>query len=217
MQAVHDTERRITVGNRAAQDAYGADVEQPAEIELFELHLAVDAVEVFRPAVHLGLDPCAPQGLAQRGAESFDVAFAVGAPLGQRARDAPVFQRFEVAEREVLEFPLHLPDAQAVRQRREHRAGLCGEAGALRLVGVPGGAQSRELQADARDHESRVADDGQQHLAQRLGLAAGEGACFAPLGAATEVAESREFFGHLKARLAQLLAGGRIQARGRQC
>ena len=54
--AVHDAERRVALGDRAHHDAYRAHVEQLLEGELLALHLAVDAVDVLGPPVHLRLD-----------------------------------------------------------------------------------------------------------------------------------------------------------------
>ena len=70
----------------------------------------------------------------ERAAQLGDVALAVGALLVERRGDAPVVVRLQEAERQVLELPLELPEAEAVGERREHLAGL--ERQALARGGV---------------------------------------------------------------------------------
>ncbi len=151
--------------------------------ELLALHLPLDAVDVLRH----GRRPrprCPAAAVRARATRtSLDVVLAVGAPLVERGGDALVVVRLEVAEREVLEFPLQLPDAEPVGERREHLAGLQ-RRGALRRGGRARGAQACELDGDARDDQPRVADDRQQHLAQRLGLRLPAAAGEAPADAA---------------------------------
>ena len=53
-----------------------------------------------------------------------DVAFAVGALLGERRGNAPVVVGLQEAEGQVFELPLELPQPQAIGERREHLARL---------------------------------------------------------------------------------------------
>ena len=71
-----------------------------------------------------------------------DVALAVGAPLVERSGDAPVLLGLEVAEGEILELPLQLPDAEAVGERGVDDA--CLDRAPLAL----GGAAARARAAD---------------------------------------------------------------------
>ena len=121
---VHDAERRVAFGNRGHHHAHGAHVEQLLEGQLLALHLAVDAVDVFRPAVDLSGDAGRAQLLAQRGAQRVDVVLAVGAPLVERGGHAAVLIGLEVAEGQILELPLQLPDAEAIGERCVHGARL---------------------------------------------------------------------------------------------
>ena len=127
---MHHPERGVTLRYRVHHDAHRAHVEQLREIELLALHLAVDAVDVLRPAVDLGADAGRLQQRAQLLAHQLDVALAVGAAFVQRGGDPAVLVRLEVAEREVLELPFELPHAQAVGQRRID--GACLQGAALR-------------------------------------------------------------------------------------
>ncbi len=99
-----------------------------------------------------------------------DEALALDSLFLQQARDLRVGIGVEKAEREVLKFPLELPHAQSVRQ--------CGvyftRFECQRPLRFPrrrlGGSQSEQLFGNAYQHQAHVGDDGQQHLAQRLGL-----------------------------------------------
>src|SRR5690242_3280285 len=119
---VDDAKRRITRLDRLDDDAHGANVVELAEGELFALHLAMNAVEVLRPALDLCADAGGGELRAQPLAERGDVAFAIRALLVERERDAVVRLGLEIPEGEVLELPFQLPDAEAIRERRKHGA-----------------------------------------------------------------------------------------------
>ena len=139
--------------------------------ELLALHLPMNAVDVFGPTVHLGRDAGSRQHARRAPAQnSRDVAFAVGALLRERRGDAAVVVRLQEAERQVLELPLELPEPQAIGERREHLARLERQPLARGGVSVPGGAELDQLARQARQHQARIADHRQQHLAQGLGL-----------------------------------------------
>ena len=114
--------------------------------------------------------PARAHHVLERAAQFGDVTLAVGALLGQRGGDAPVVIGLQEAEGEVLEFPLELPQAQAVGERREHLARLEREPLARGGMSIPRGAEIDQLPREPRQHQPRIADHRQQHLAQRLGL-----------------------------------------------
>ncbi len=62
---VNDTECRIAVLQPLGHHPHRTHIEQFVEFEVLLLHLAPDAVDVFRPAVDLGLDSRLFQGIAQ--------------------------------------------------------------------------------------------------------------------------------------------------------
>ena len=70
-----------------------------------------------RPATSARSD-CAASASPSMRDDLCDVALAAAALVVEQARDALVGIRFEVAEREVLEFPFQLPDAEPVGERR---------------------------------------------------------------------------------------------------
>jgi hypothetical protein len=74
---VNDTERRIAILQPLGDHPHRAHIEQLVEFEVLLLHLAPDAVDVFRPAIDLGLDPGLGQGIAQGLHEFADVALAI--------------------------------------------------------------------------------------------------------------------------------------------
>ena len=168
--AVHQAEHRVAVRQARGDDAHRAQVEHLLERELLALHLPVDAVDVFGPAVDLAVDAGGAHHVLERAAQLGDVALAVGALLGQRGGDAPVVVGLQEAEREVFELPLELPQPQAVGERREHFARLEREPLARRGVAVLRGVEIDQLAREPRQHQARIADHRQQHLAQGFGL-----------------------------------------------
>ena len=80
--------------------------------------------------------------------------------------------RLEVAERQVLQLPLQLPDAEAVGQRRMDVAGQLRQRAALRPRAVRGQAQAREVPRQQDRHHAQVAHDRQQQAAQAFAVAA---------------------------------------------
>jgi hypothetical protein len=189
-QPVHDAERRVALGHRVHHDAHGAHVENFFEGQVLSLHLPVDAVDVLGPPIHLRFHVALLELRAQRGAHLFDVALAIGATLVQRGGDAAIFVGLEVAEGEVFQLPLELPHAQAVGERRQHRARLHGQP-------LPGFGRKvfrmskpHELLRELGEHQTRVAHHGQQHLAHGLGLARVEALCRRPVPRQAHVANA---------------------------
>ena len=129
----------------------------------------------------------------QRAAQRGDVTLAVGALLGQRRGNASVVIGLQEAKGEVLEFPLELPQPQPVGERCEHFAGLERQSLTRGGVSIPRGAEIDQLPREARQHQARIADHGQQHLAQGLGLRGLEGMRSGGHRREPDVAEMREF------------------------
>ena len=126
--AVHDAKCGVAIADTGAQDAHGAHVVQFLEGELLALHLSMDTVDVFRATADLGFDAFAREARLQLSAKLLHVAFAIDALLGERRGDFSVVLWLEVAERQILELPLHLPDAEAIGEWCKHSAGLGGQA-----------------------------------------------------------------------------------------
>ena len=172
-QPVHDAERGVAVRDRRDQHAHGAHVEQLIERQPLALALAPDAVDVFRAPGDVGVDLRLRELLAQGRDDILDVALAVDALGREPARDTLVIVRLEVAEAPVFELPLDLPHAQAVGERRIDLAGLVGQPLPLGLRRILAFAQLVELGSELDQHQSRIGDDREQHLAQAFRLVAG--------------------------------------------
>ena len=171
---MHDAERRIAVGDRIDQHAHRAHVVELVERQPLALHLAPDAVDVFRAAGDVGLDLHLGELGAQGRDDFLDVALAIAALRRQPAGDALVVVRIEVAEAPVFELPLELPHAEAVRERRVDLSGLVGQPLPLGLGRILALAQLVQLSRELDQHQSRIGDDREQHLAQGFGLVGGQ-------------------------------------------
>jgi hypothetical protein len=97
----------------------GADVVELLERHVLAAHLLPDGVDVLRPPLDHGLDRHRLELAAQHPDDALDVRLAVVALLVEELRDLLVDVGLGEAEREVLELPLHLGDAEAVGERRE--------------------------------------------------------------------------------------------------
>ena len=214
---MHHPERGVALRHPPHHHAHGTHVEELLERELLALHLAVDAVDMFRPAVNLGRDAGRAQLALQLAAQRLDVAFAVGAALVQGAGNPVVLLGLEVAECEVLQLPLQLPDAEAIGERCVDRPGLECASLALGLRECAGVTQDDQLLGEPCEHEARVADHREQHLAQRFGLARVETPGGRPVTRQAESAETlqgdRDIGGALADNAGGLLGG---EARARQ-
>ena len=117
---VHARQRGITVAHVGDDHAQRAQVVDRREVDALALHLLPDAVQVLGPALHLRLDArgrqLALQALAGGCARPARAARASRRAGARCARIA----RLQKAERQVLQLPLDLPDAEPVGQRREH-------------------------------------------------------------------------------------------------
>ena len=157
----------------------------------------------------------AAEDLAQVGHEALAVP-----PLPVHARhDVVVRLGVQGPERQVLELPLDLADAEAVRERRVDVEGLAGDAAALGLrLGLDGPhvvEPVRELDQD----DTHVVRHRQQHLADVLGVQLLLGA----EGDSAQLGDALDQLGDLLAELALDLTQGQlrvlhgvVQERGRQ-
>ena len=192
--AVHHAERGVAMLDRPGDDAHGAHVEHLLECEVLAMHLPPDAVDVLRAAHHLGRDAGARELARNLRDERIDVALAVDARLVEPSGNAAVLGRLEPAERQVLELPFQLPDSEPVRERRIDLARLPREVqpgGVVEIARVPHAAQ---LVREAHENQARVGDDGEQHPAERVRLAARQAAAGRRQGPRANLAETPEPF-----------------------
>src|SRR3990172_8348372 len=90
------------------------------------------------------------------------------APFLQLTGDLLVHGRVDVAEGQVLQFPLHLPHAQTVGQRSKDLKRFLGDASAARRVKMPQGAHVVQAVGQFDEHHPYVVAHGEEYLAQRF-------------------------------------------------
>ena len=169
-QGVHDTQGGVAVAHLRHQHAYCAHVVDLAELQALALHLAPDRIDVFRPAADVGLDAGGFQLLAQMGHGVVDVLFTIETALVQQLGDLLVLLRLQVAEGQILQFPLDMTDPEAVSQRRVDVEHLARHALTLLFVGFLDRANGAGTLGQFDQRHAHVIDHGHQHLAQVLDL-----------------------------------------------
>ena len=177
---VHDTERRIAILQPLGHYPHRAHIEQLVEFEVLLLHLAPDAVDMFRPTVHLGVNSRLFQPITQGLHKLADVALAVEPLLVELLGDLLVGIRVQVTEGEIFQLPLELADAQTVGERRIDVGDLLGHQHPglfiCRLRFPQAGDPLRQLD----HHGAHILDHSEQHATHvvdllRRGFAAMEG------------------------------------------
>ncbi len=172
-EGVHDAQRGVAVADFRDQHAHRTDVVDLAELQALALHLPPDRIDVLGAPADVGLDPGGGQLGAQLVHHRGDVLLAIQAPLVQQLGDLLVLLGLEVAERQVLQLPLDVADAQAVRQRRVDVEDFAGDAVALLVVGVLHRADRAGALGELDQRHAHVVDHRHQHLAQVLHLRLG--------------------------------------------
>ena len=118
-EAVDNAERRITVGNRIDEDTQGTHIEDMREVLVLALHLLPDAEDMLRATADVCPD-ASPAELLLQGPDGFpDERETLLTALLELAGDVTIGLGLEKTQGEILEFPLDLPDTEAVRDRRE--------------------------------------------------------------------------------------------------
>ena len=126
---------------------------------------------MLRPPINLGVvDADRFQFLAHAGDGIADELLALAALLVEHPGDFLVNVRVQETERQVLQFPLQFPDAEAVGQRRVEFERLARHLGAQIVLMRRVVAQRLGAAGQSQQHDADVLDHGQQHLAQHLDL-----------------------------------------------
>ena len=109
-------------------DTHAAHIVNHLEGHALALHLAVDGIDM----LGAGGDVCLKAGLLhhlhQADFDRHHLPLALGAAFLEAAGDLVVGLRVDVAQGKVFQFPLDLPDTEAVRQRSEDVHRLLGDA-----------------------------------------------------------------------------------------
>ena len=166
----HAREGRIAGGSIWHDHSHRPDIQHLIKIELLTAHFFDDAVNMLGATLHLRLDAVRSQILLQRLAQSLHPSFALRALFIQLPGNRFVGFRLQKSKRQILHLPFNLPDAQSVGQRGKHMQRL--GSNPLRRSGFDGCkiAQSLQTRGQAKHDHAQIAREGQQHLANVLGL-----------------------------------------------
>ncbi len=115
---MHYPQRGVAVLQTFSDNTHGAHVKEFIKRQMLFLHFAPDAINMFWSSVDFRLHAFVFHFGAQMSNKLFDVMFAIETALMQQFGDAFVFRRMQVAETVVFQFPLQLPDAQTISERR---------------------------------------------------------------------------------------------------
>ncbi len=193
---VHPAQGLITIGHFGHHHTQGADVKYPFERQRLAPHLLDDAVDVFGPAAHLRGNALRSQGLRQALAKRRHVLLAFCPFLIQKPGDLLVGLRLQEAERQILQLPFDLPNAQAVGQGRKHIQRFTGQRRRDRQLGRGIVAQGLHARSQPQHHHTQVARKRQQHLAHvfRLNLGVVDQLCRA-LGRTRQLLKVQQLVG----------------------
>src|SRR5581483_731733 len=112
-QAMDDPERVVALRHRVYDHANCELVVDLADVRASIAHLVINAEEVLGTPKDLGVDVVLCQHVLKGVDRLHDVPLALDATLLHTSRDLLVFLGLEVAERQVLELPFDLPDAES--------------------------------------------------------------------------------------------------------
>ena len=167
---VDRAERGVAVLHRLDDDADADEVLDLVELLALHDHLLVDRPVVLRPAADVGVDVQLGEPGAQLGEHGLEVLLALGRLRGDQLLDLGVALRVQHREREVLELPLHVGDAEPVRERRVDVERLLRDAQLLGLGQRRDRAHVVEPVGELDEQDPDVLRHRHEHLAQRRGL-----------------------------------------------
>ncbi len=163
-QAVHDTERGVTVPRLVNEDPYRLDIEYLVEMDVLALHLSPDAVDVLGSAADFRLDPRSRERTVQSLLDLLDMAFPVDPPAIEQRGNPVVRLGIQVTQRQVLELPLDLPDTQSVGQRSIDLQRLPGNAPLAILAQVTQRAHVVQAICEFDQHDAHIFGHRKQQL-----------------------------------------------------
>ncbi|KPZ18253.1 Uncharacterized protein ALO56_05246 [Pseudomonas viridiflava] len=169
-QGVHDAQRGVAVAHFGNEYTHRTHVVDLTERQTLALHFAPDGIDVFGTAADIGSDAGGQQFVFQLGHDVADEPLAVQTTLMQQLGDLLVLVRLKVAERQVFQLPLDVPDTQAVSQRRIDVEDFPRHAVALFVVGVLHRPNRTGTLGELDQCDAHVIDHRHQHLAQVLDL-----------------------------------------------
>ena len=117
-EGMHRAERGVGIAEALHLDPHADQVVDLVELLAADHHLLVDGIQVLRPSLDVRLDPQLLQLAAQGRRDAVDQRLPLTSTRFDQARDLSVRPRVERLEGQILELPLHLLDAEPVRERR---------------------------------------------------------------------------------------------------
>ncbi|MNB88842.1 hypothetical protein D3C75_358620 [compost metagenome] len=167
---VHDTERCVAILQTFSHHAHRTHIKQLVKGEGFLLHLAPDAVDVFRAAIHFSLHTLFFHRLTQRTNEFVDVMLAVYSTLVQQFGNTFVFIRMQVTEAVIFQFPLELANTEAVGKWCINIGALFCRQYAFIFRRVLHFTKVCDAFGKFDDHAAEIIDHRQQHAANVIDL-----------------------------------------------
>src|SRR5579872_135549 len=164
-----DADRTVAILDRLDDHADRAQVVDLGEI-LAALQLLIDRIEMLWPAGYVSTDPGGRKTALHLCDDGADRLLAIGPPFGDFVGDLFVRLRIEIAQRQVLEVPLHAVDAEAMSQRRVDLERLLGDGLLLGRREALQGAHVVQPVGQLDDDDADVFGHRQEHLAQVLYL-----------------------------------------------
>ena len=139
------------------------------DVDTAALHLAIDAVDVLGTAGQVGLDVLRGEFLLEHFDDALDIFLARQATAGQLVGNLVVLLWLEVAEGEVFQLPLQLPDAEPIGQWRVDLHRLLRDPPTLRRRPVLERLHVVQAIGQLDEHDANVLGHRQEHLAHVLG------------------------------------------------
>ena len=164
-------QHRVTIRHGIHQHADGDQIVNLIEELILNHHLAVDAVQMLGTARHFKMHAQILELLGQFLNDDFDIFLALGALHAHLARHILIALGIDIAQRQILQLGLDGVYAQAVCQRRVNIQRFAGD-GHLALDRLKlERAHIVQPVGQLDQHHADIAAHGQDHLAQRFGLA----------------------------------------------
>ena len=167
---MHGAERGVRVTERVDEDTDPDQVVDLVELLAADHHLLVDRVQVLRATLHLCLHTQLLELGSRLARDLLDQGGALAAPCVDEAHDLAVGAGVQGLEGQVLELPLDLLHAEAMRERRVDLERLGGDAPLLRLGEHTQRAHVVEAVGELDEQHADVAGHRDDHLANVLGL-----------------------------------------------
>ena len=165
-----DAERAVAVLDRPDLDAEREDVGQLLERDLLALGLLVDRVGPLLAPLHHRLDAALLQPLREVALDLGDQRAVAPLQPFEAPHDGLVVLGLQLVEGQVLELLAHVLHAHAAGERRIDVQRLLGDPRALVCLHEMQGAHVVEAVGELDEQHPDVLDDGEQQLAQVLGL-----------------------------------------------